>query len=121
MSRAETWIGRREFIVSAAAGVGALAMRPGACAEEKRGWAISLFNGKTLDGWTETQNKPASPPTAGWVVKDGAMASRGQGRGVIYTTGDYGHFRLMFSMRHVSGAPDHQACALIFCTRPGRR
>jgi hypothetical protein len=25
----------------------------------------------------------------------------------------------MFTMRHVSGNPDHQACVLIFCTRPG--
>jgi hypothetical protein len=119
MSRTETLIGRREFVVTAAAaGFGAMATRPGACGEEKRGRAISLFNGKTLDGWTEIQNKPAIPPTAGWMVKDGAMASMGQGRGVIYTTGDYGRFRLMFTMRHVSGAPDHQACVLIFCTRP---
>jgi hypothetical protein len=54
----------------------------------------------------------------GWIVKDGAMASTGVGRGVIYTAKDYGHFRLMFTMRHVSGTPDHQACVLIFCTRP---
>src|SRR5581483_3063334 len=25
---------------------------------------------------------------------------------------------LRFTMRHVSGNPDHQACVLIFCTRP---
>ena len=54
----------------------------------------------------------------GWVVKDGAMASTGSGRGVIYTAKDYGRFRLEFNMRHVSGNPDHQACVLIFCTRP---
>jgi hypothetical protein len=56
--------------------------------------------------------------STGWVVKDGAMASTGVGRGVIYTAKDYGRFRLMFTMRHVSGNPDHQACVLIFCTRP---
>lgn len=56
--------------------------------------------------------------TTGWVVKDGAMASTGVGRGVIYTAKDYGRFRLAFTMRHVSGDPDHQACVLIFCTRP---
>ncbi len=54
----------------------------------------------------------------GWVVKDGAMASTGVGRGVIYTAKDYGRFRLTFTMRHVSGNPDHQACILIFCARP---
>ena len=54
----------------------------------------------------------------GWVVKDDAMASTGTGRGVIYTAKDYNRYRLMFTMRHVSGDPDHQACVLIFCTRP---
>src|SRR5262249_38608072 len=49
---------------------------------------------------------------------DGAMASTGAGRGVIYTKDDYAKFRLFFTMRHVSGKPDHQACVLIFCTRP---
>src|SRR5260370_29145385 len=24
----------------------------------------------------------------------------------------------MFTMRHISGNPDHQACVLIFCSRP---
>jgi hypothetical protein len=56
--------------------------------------------------------------STGWMVRDGAMASTGSGRGVIYTAKDYNRFRLMFTMRHVSGNPDHQACVLIFCTRP---
>ena len=60
----------------------------------------------------------AKSSLTGWVVKDGAMASTGAGRGVIYTAKDYRRFRLMFTMRHVSGNPDHQACVLIFCTRP---
>ncbi len=57
-------------------------------------------------------------PATGWIVKDGAIASTGAGRGTLYTKGDYGHYRLTFLMRHVSGKPDHQACVLIFCTRP---
>jgi hypothetical protein len=57
-------------------------------------------------------------PAAGWIVKDGAMASTGAGRGVIYTAKDYTHYRLTLTMRHVSGNPDHQACFLIFCVRP---
>jgi hypothetical protein len=56
--------------------------------------------------------------TTGWVAKDGAMASTGAGRGVIYTAKDYTRYRLTFTMRHVSGSPDHQACVLIFCSRP---
>ena len=60
----------------------------------------------------------AESATTGWVVKDGAMASTGAGRGVIYSARDYTRYRLTFTMRHVSGNPDHQACVLIFCTRP---
>ena len=60
----------------------------------------------------------AKSSTTGWIVKDGAMASTGSGRGVIYTAKDYSRFRLTFTMRHVSGNPDHQACVLIFCRRP---
>lgn len=59
-----------------------------------------------------------SSPRPGWTVKDGALASTGAGRGVLYTAHDYRRFRLFFTMRHVSGHPDHQACVLIFCTRP---
>jgi hypothetical protein len=54
----------------------------------------------------------------GWEVKDGVIASKGVGRGVMYTANDYGRYRLMLTMRHVSGRPDHPACVLIFCTRP---
>jgi hypothetical protein len=60
----------------------------------------------------------AKSAPAGWTVKDGAMVSTGTGRGVICTTQDFARFRLTFSIRHVSGNPDHQACVLIFCTRP---
>jgi len=71
----------------------------------------ALFDGKTLDSWIQV-------PTNSWTVKDGAMASMGVGRGVIYTTNQFSRYRLMFTMRHVSGQPDHQACFLIFCTKP---
>jgi N-acyl-D-amino-acid deacylase len=70
-----------------------------------------IFDGKTLDGWIQV-------PADSWKVTDGAMASTGAGRGVIYTRDDFTRYRLFFTMRHVSGKPDHQACVLIFCTRP---
>jgi len=84
--------------------------------------ATPIFDGKTLDGWLQLENRPKpdppAPTTTAWTVKDGAMASTGTGRGVIYTVKDYSRFRLTFTVRHVSGNPDHQACVLIFCTRP---
>jgi len=58
-----------------------------------------------------------SSPT-GWIVKDGVLASTGAGRGVLYTKDDYGHFRLLLTLRHISGKPDHPAAVLFFCTRP---
>jgi hypothetical protein len=58
----------------------------------------------------------AKSPTSSWIVKDGAMASTGAGRGTIYTNDDYSKYRLMFSLRQVKG--DHQPCILIFCQRP---
>jgi len=72
---------------------------------------VSLFDGTTLDGWIQI-------PENSWTVKDGAMASLGLARGVIYTKNDYSHYRLEFTMRHLSGKPDHQACILFFGTRP---
>jgi 3-keto-disaccharide hydrolase len=70
----------------------------------------SLFDGKTLDGWVCATNA--------WTVKDGAMVSLGAGREVIYTQREYSNYRLIFTMRHVSGQPDHQACVLIYGTTP---
>jgi hypothetical protein len=72
---------------------------------------VSLFDGKSLEGWVQT-------PADSWVVKDGAMASTGAGRGAISTVGDYGRFRLLFTMRHLKSEKDHHACVLVFCTRP---
>jgi hypothetical protein len=60
----------------------------------------------------------AKSPAESWIVKDGAMASTGGGRGVIYTEKDYTHYRLIFTMRHVSGKPDHAPCVLVFGQRP---
>lgn len=57
-------------------------------------------------------------PAESWIVKDGAMASTGGGRGVIYTAQDYTRYRLIFTMRHVSGKPDHAPCVLVFGQRP---
>ena len=70
-----------------------------------------IFDGKTLDGWTQV-------PADSWTVKNGAIASLGVGRGVIYTNQQFGSYRIIFDVRHVSGHPDHQAGVLVFCTMP---
>src|SRR5262249_11601117 len=105
-------------IVWTAGGAGYTAEQP--ADKEKPAYAIPdavlkqtkpILDGKSLDGWSQA-------PADSWKVKDGAMASTGAGRGVIYTKDDYTKYRLFFTMRHVFGKPDHQACVLIFCTRP---
>jgi hypothetical protein len=60
----------------------------------------------------------ARSSSVAWVVKGDALASTGEGRGLIYTKDDYSHFRLTFLIRHITGNPDHQASILIFCSRP---
>lgn len=83
--------------------------------ENPQGRDLVLLNRMLLEDAFPELSKSVS---TGWIVKDGAMASTGAGRGVIYTANDYDHFRLIFTMRHVSGNPDHPACVLIFCARP---
>jgi hypothetical protein len=84
--------------------------------QNPRGQQLARLNKLLLeDAYPAELTKSVS---TGWTVKDGAMASTGSGRGVIYTAKDFSRFRLAFTMRHVSGNPDHQACVLIFCTRP---
>lgn len=81
-----------------------------------RGQALARLNKMLIEDAYPDQLRRSV--TSGWTLKDGAMASTGSGRGVIYTARDFTRFRLTFTMRHVSGNPDHQACVLIFCTRP---
>src|SRR5580704_14814012 len=84
--------------------------------QNPRGQQLARLNKLLLeDAYSAELTKTAS---TGWIVQNDTMASTGSGRGVIYTTKDYNRYRLMFTMRHVSGKPDHQACVLIFCTRP---
>jgi hypothetical protein len=79
----------------------------------------SIFDGKTLDGWkASTKGVNEADVASAWSVKDGVIASAGAGRGVLYTTKEFGNYRIVFNMRHVSGQPDHQACVLVYCHLP---
>jgi len=87
---------------------------------EKISKMTSIFDGKTLNGW-KTSVKGTNTPdiTKAWTIKDGAMSSLGEGRGVLHTEKEYGNYRLIFTMRHIGGPPsDHRACVLIYCTSP---
>jgi len=69
---------------------------------------VSMFNGTTLDGWT--QSRPD-----GWVVRNGAIHGTGAGRGwIYYNPRQVGSFRWIFNLRQVTG--DHAPTALIWGT-----
>jgi len=72
---------------------------------------VQIFDGKTLDGWTQY-------PANQWTVNttDTSMASLGLGRGFISYDKNLTSYRLRYTLRHNSGAPDHPSCVLFFGT-----
>jgi hypothetical protein len=95
-----------------------IVLRPetkGLLQQAPRGQQLARLNKLLVEDAYPELTKTSS---TGWEARDGVMASLGTGRGVIYTAKDYNRYRLTFTMRHVSGKPDHQACILIFCMRP---
>ncbi|MCE9557255.1 MAG: DUF1080 domain-containing protein [Planctomycetes bacterium] len=61
---------------------------------------VSLFDGKTTDGW-RGYRKPMAP--AGWVVEDGALARKGGG-GDLLSKDKFGDFELRFEWKVSPGA-----------------
>lgn len=55
----------------------------------------SLFDGKSLEGWTSAAGKPV---TAGWKAEDGVLRRAAKG-GDIYTAKEYGDFELAFEWK----------------------
>lgn len=72
----------------AALAVGAgLAGSAGASAADEDGW-ISLFDGKSLDGWSKVGNKESK-----WEVKDGAICGSGPSSMLVTDKGGFKNFR----------------------------
>src|SRR4029453_2607646 len=68
---------------------------------------VSMFDGKTLTGWT--------PSKAGqYDVKDSAIHSTGAGRGWLYYKTQAGSFRWIFNVKQVKG--NHAPTVLIWGT-----
>ena len=66
---------------------------------------ISLFDGKSLDGW-----KVVGDP-AGWSVKDGVLATTGQPNGYVRTVNHYRNYRLSLEWRW-TGKPTNSGVLL---------
>jgi hypothetical protein len=69
---------------------------------------VRIFDGKTLTGWVPVA-------TNNWQVntQDSAIQCTGAGRGYIYTTGKYLHYRVIFTIRS-NNSGGHNPCILIF-------
>jgi hypothetical protein len=70
-------------------------------------YLVSMFDGKTLDGWTANKD-------GGYVAQDGTIHSTGSGRGWLYYKTQVGSFRWIFNVRQVKG--DHAPTVLIWGT-----
>jgi len=92
---------------------GCATAKPTASQSPATSYTVSLFDGKTLDGWVDQENKGTA---AGWMVTNGVITSTGAGRGTLYTKEEFGNYRVTFLMRHLAGG--HQACVLIYCRPP---
>ncbi len=81
---------------------GVVALARGTVAEEadrpEAGW-VSLFDGKTLRGWTTPDGQPVSQ---GWEVVDGAIHRNGKG-GQIVTEGEFDNFELSLEWKVAKG------------------
>jgi hypothetical protein len=71
-----------------------LALPLGAAAKE-RGY-VSLFDGKTLNGWHEEGTK-------GWTVREGVITGPGKGFGWLRSDREYSDFDLRLEFRNSSG------------------
>jgi hypothetical protein len=78
----------------------------------------NLFDGKTTTGWTSYGKTGGGigPVMGTWTVQGDALASTGSMRNVLATNGDYGDFRVIFSIKHMGGG--HQPCVVIWGRRP---
>jgi len=68
-------------------------------AEDTNPEPVSLFDGETLNGWT---NQNGDPVEEGWTVNDGLLVREGRG-GAIYAEQDYENFILEFEWRIAKG------------------
>jgi hypothetical protein len=73
------------------------------------GGIISIFNGSNLDAWIQ---KPADS----WTIMDMAMYGKGTARGFVYTKQNFTDYRVIFTLRQVSG--DHKPTVLVYNATP---
>ena len=88
------------------------AAEAGLCPKEIEEGFISLFDGKTLDGWQGA--------TAGYVPEDGVLVCKKKGGGKLLTTREYGDFILRFDFKLEPGGNNGIAIRAPLEGRPSR-
>jgi len=81
-------------------GVAVVALAP--AADQKKGEAIALFNGKDLTGWktfVDPRDKGKTKPEQIWSVKDETIICKGRPYGYIITEKEYGDYVLELEWR----------------------
>lgn len=64
---------------------------------------VSLFDGKTLDGWEHFLVEPELKKEDVWSVKDGLLICKGKPMGYLATKREYTNFRLIVEWRWPAG------------------
>lgn len=79
-------------------------------AAEKGEW-ISLFDGKSLQGWVQFLPDPNADPAKTWMVKDGVIHCTGNPVGYIRTDKKFGNYQLQLEWRW-AGSPGNSGVLL---------
>jgi hypothetical protein len=90
-------------------------------AQELRGVAIRLFNGKNLDGWTFVIDDKKAKLEDVWAVRDGGILScKGKPRGYLRTKrDDFANYELTMEWRWPPGTKGGNNGVLVHTTDPG--
>jgi hypothetical protein len=90
----------------------AVAASPGPAPNETEEGFVSLFDGKTLEGWQGS--------LGGYVAEDGLLVCQPKGGGKLFTTKEYGNFILRFEFRLEPGGNNGIAIRSPLEGRPSR-
>ncbi|MCA1902435.1 MAG: DUF1080 domain-containing protein, partial [Candidatus Hydrogenedens sp.] len=72
---------------------------------------ISLFDGKSLQGWVQFLPDPNADPAKTWMIKDGVIFCTGEPAGYIRTDKKFSNYQLQLEWRWV-GTPGNSGVLL---------
>jgi hypothetical protein len=112
----KTKVQRRQLLAGMAA-MAVCGLVDRASAEEKD--AITLFNGRDLEGWTGVLADEKVKPEDVWSVADGVLACKGEPRGYLRTVReDFHDYVLSLEWRFPAGTKGGNSGVLVHATTP---